>query len=187
MINCFEQIFRQEKNNGFQVYIHNNTAKPTDRHAIEVSSGLSTNLVVQRKWDRKLAKPYNDCVEDDASSEIQTESVLYAHIKRGKYSYSQSYCFDLCNDLEVLRKCNCTQGFRLKNRKDCSQVAFEHFLLGNSSSDTCSMIVNRHFYENDYKKCVPLCPMQCSQFIYSTTSSFSGIFLIEFNEKIWHS
>lgn len=113
--------------------------------------------MVQRKWDKKLGSPYNDCASD-VTSPNSIDSVLYKHINRGIYSYSKRYCFDLCNDLEVLQRCNCTQGFKLKNHKDCSDIALENFFFGNNTKGTCSMILNKNFYKEDYKKCIPLCP-----------------------------
>lgn len=153
------------------MYIHNNTEKPTDRDALEVSAGLSTNLMVHRAWDRKLGPPYNDCLKDVTSPDA-VQSVLYKHITRGRYSYSQSYCFDLCNDLEVLEKCNCTQGFKLPNRKQCSEVSFVNVL--EDKIESCHHRVDKFFYDKTFRKCIPLCPNECEKFIYTVTSSFSG-------------
>jgi len=159
-----------EKNNGFHVFIHNNTEKPTDRQAVEVASGLSTNLMISRAWDRKLGPPYNKCLKNIALPD-SVDSVLYKHIISGKYSYTQNYCFDLCNDLEVLRTCNCTQGFILPNRKQCSQVKFEAILA--NTGETCMERVNKNFYTDEFRSCIPLCPKECETFIYTVTSSFS--------------
>jgi len=163
-------VKRKQKNDGFYVFIHNNTERFIDRQAVEVAKGLSTNLMISRDWDRKLSSPYNDCLQDLASL-VSIDPILYKLLIYGNYSYTRNYCIDLCKDVEVLNQCNCTQGFVLPDRMQCSDNVFK--IPVNDFGENCIEKVNNNFYKKEFKKCLPLCPRECEAFTYEVSLSFS--------------
>ena len=65
-----------------------------------------TLLSIEREFVKKLPKPYNDCVEQDANDYV---SHLFQYFIRNNKTYLRKDCLDLCIEEIMLKQCNCTE------------------------------------------------------------------------------
>ena len=110
-----------KETNGLLIFIHNSSNPPypnenynnINGNSIFVSTGLSTDLAIDKTVTKRLGSPYNECVksiEDNMNLNHNLNKTLYMFIQNLNETYSQQRCFKLCFDLDYINNnpCNCT-------------------------------------------------------------------------------
>jgi hypothetical protein len=140
---------------GLVVFVHNQSFAPSSSLAIRIETGKETNIALGRTFTYDQPYPYSEC--KDLSS---FKSELYTLIKQSNYSYSQSSCFDLCYQRNIINTCGCyyTKYTRLYNSQPCLNV-FQFKCLTN---------VLKNIYDED---CVSDCPLECNSVTYQYSLS----------------
>ena len=149
------------KNTGFSVYIHNYTFDPiiTSQQPIYVSPGTMTNLKVERQFNIKLEKPYNEC-KSNLLNPNDYDSFIYKYMASSSSSnrYNQNDCYDLCQAKYIIDNCN-----KLMN--------LSYTWLLKSTNDTkfleCLNNKQEEFFDKDVTEyCSPFCPLECNTIKY---------------------
>lgn len=169
------QIEAYEKN-GLLIFIHNNSIPPYQNEnynningeSIFVSTGFSTDLVIEKVFTQRLGEPYNHCVK--TIDDFQMNKTLYQLILDSNMTYSQQRCFKLCFDLDYLTNnpCNCTHNVNIgdvwlkcfieKEKEDLNGCTFKYKSEFNKLSLT--------------DKCSHYCPLECDFDEYKVSYSF---------------
>jgi hypothetical protein len=92
------------------VFIHNHSSPPFDTfngRGFWLITGTMNYFELDRVYHQKLDAPYNDCLRDVNS--FQMNKTLIDYILKQNREYSQSDCFYLCSNLFAMeeRNCNC--------------------------------------------------------------------------------
>lgn len=101
-----EENYTLSIKSGAHIFIHNQTIMPTSYEGYDVAPGTSTSFIVNRQWNNKLPKPFNECY-DDLTSMDSYDSVLYREIIKANLTYRQIDCFRLCYQKQTVEKCKC--------------------------------------------------------------------------------
>ena len=152
-----------EFNDGVRISIHNQSFAPfTIGLELKAPTNAETDFIVNRNFIIKLPSPHGNCV-DVISKQFESNLVDYILNDFG-YSYTQKYCFSLCQQLEIINKCGCSDlrrpGFKNNSNycRDTTQV-------------TCIGDVIGSFNFNQTAKCNKLCPFECESIVYTTSSN----------------
>jgi hypothetical protein len=140
---------------------------------IQVASGASTNLVINREFKSSLPKPYSNC--EDLSNGFSSN--LYNLILNSKYDYSQQFCLMQCLQQLFLEKCNCILSIFGSVFKASGCVSFSDYEC--VTNDAYLDVYSRNDYVNQV--CVPQCPLECNSTKYrisQTTYNLLGGFYV---------
>jgi hypothetical protein len=150
-------------NDGVLVSIHNQSHAPfTTGVELKAPANAETDFIVNRNFINRLPSPHGNCVDVNSKN---FKSMLVDYILNDfGYNYSQTYCFSLCQQLEIINKCNCSDLRRpvFKNNTNyCNDF----------STSICIINVLDSFNSNQTTKCNELCPFECESVEYSTSSN----------------
>lgn len=162
--------------NGLLLFIHNSSILPYQNEnynningdSIFVSTGFSTDLIIEKVFTERLAEPYNQCVK--TIDDFHLNKTLYQLIVDSNLTYSQQRCYKLCFDLDYITNnpCNCTNNvtignvwpkcFTEKEKENLNGCTFNYKAKFNklSLADMC----------NHY------CPLECDSAEFKVTYSF---------------
>ena len=137
---------------------------------IKIASGFHTDLSIYRKFNFNLPKPYSSCELDNNNvNHPITDNTLLKQFANSKYQYTQQSCIIQCNQLNVIKKYNCSHPayFSIFNAKVCQYA--------NNSLDeivhAAQVWRDSAKYNFVQKTCLPLCPLECNQTIFDTKLS----------------
>ena len=152
---------------GALVKIENNSylTDETNYHGVQVSPGFQTNIVLSRAFRLKLPKPYSDCDIDNDSSKSFNNNEFFKLFAETNYQYSQSACLDICYQKLSINICNCTDPTSLSLYDTANCQGQEQY--------SCNWEVYNNFTNpngTEYSYCINLCPLECNQTEYKTTS-----------------
>lgn len=152
--------------NGLRIFIHNQSASPQNGDGIDISTGFKTNFAINRKLERKLSHPYNDCILKD--SDYNSKS--YQFIKGSNFSYRQRDCFDICINEIFIKKCNCSTD-QLDN------IEVNCFINPNKSINYemwyCYSELHEEIQAKKIDSCLQYCPLECDSSHYAIETSFT--------------
>ena len=141
----------------FSLYIHNlslDAVQSTD-DPIELTPGLSTSLKIRRVFKQRLSYPYNDCIDTDHLSLLESyDSELVKYIlTKTKGSYRQKDCFDLCQSRHRIKMCNLSS----------TLLGFRWEVDWNHNNPICTKYEYFNFLKKDLNKlCLKDCPLECN-------------------------
>ena len=144
---------------GFYLFVQNATddALGVDRNPILVTTGLSVQLSVSRKFYRQHPAPYSNCIEDKDSSQITRQS-----------------CLSLCAQVRTSEVCGCNSNrisFKVANFTDCS--------LGVELECAQDEVWNQIESLNAF--CADKCPIECSQSVFDVSVNYGSLNLPEYD------
>jgi hypothetical protein len=149
---------------GVHVFVHNKSTIPNFSDGIDVPTGKSTNIAINRVYFKRIEKPFSECTKDLTHIDSH-ESKFYKMIIRANQTYHQKDCFDLCLYAKIDEQCNCTFDHEM-NRFQRAQLCFS------ASELTCMKSVFGSFYSSDYRSTCN-CPLECESMSYPLTTSSS--------------
>ena len=163
-LKVFTGNYSPEEYSGLLIVIHNSSVKPTSYDGFLVTTGVRTNIGINRLFIKKKQKPYSDCISD---FENYRSELVQAILKTG-YNYRQIYCLDLCFQSYLIEKADCQDPGRvqLHDSKPCLSYDQVQFL-------------NRSYFEfwsihlKDY--CGSKCPLECDSVQYIKSISQANI------------
>ena len=166
-----------------RIYIYNQTVQ--EDKAIFVFPGTIMTIILSRKIESKLSKPYSDCKAEVSLKDIKfTDKDI---IKKNIFSYSQTSCFELCLDKEVSKSCNKTEEFDKIERYFYTN--YMYFLISYEV-----VLCNKHLVDKVYEKfategqnelCKDECPTECNSITYTMTiSDIIDQTLLESNQSL---
>jgi hypothetical protein len=148
------------------VYIHNSTMTPFGLFniGVDVSPGRLNHFKVERIFTKKLEEPYNNCLKDPLTFNLN--KTLIDYIIGTNRSYSQKECLNMCFNLKYLEEnpCNCTSKLNQVYEK-----CFENYDYY-SRVWNCSLKFRKKFSKNILDQECPLyCPLECDSVSYSVS------------------
>lgn len=171
------------KTSGIELYIHNWSSKLIDNiDSISLAGGFENNIAIDKIFNKKLAKPYSDCVQD-AYSSTSYNSALYLETLRIHNKYSQKECLNICYHKNIKKNCGCYDPDFFNYIESDQFCSFEKF--------TDCVLIYRKIMTNisGNLKCFQNCPEECETVNYFhkiSQSNFPSPFykkvLIEFDK-----
>ena len=153
---------------GFYLFVQNATddALGVDRNPILVTTGLSVQLAVSRKFYRQHPAPYSNCAVIAEDNSLSSNYI--------NYSYTRKACLSLCAQVRTSELCGCNSnriGFKVANFTDCS-LAVE---LECAQDEVWSQIASLNAF------CSEKCPIECSQSVFDVGVNYGSLSLQDFN------
>ena len=163
---------------GLAVWIHNKSSPPTiepgdgdGNDPINISPGFQTNIIIEKKVDYKLEKPFNDCLLN-VSTFVKNKTIVDYMINNGRL-YSQIKCISLCFELKYIEnnECNCSNTTLGNVWIDCWEDK-ENFDI-----DGCTFKSKNKFYNRNLKEyCSDYCPLECNSVSFvNTINTFKSL------------
>ena len=147
---------------GMNVFVHNQTDRPPSSKVIEVSSGVKTNIAINRVFDIKLEQPYSNCTSD-LNTLNAFDSDLYRATFKAYQTYTQKKCLDLCLQNVSISVCGCHNAFYngLNSEKSCEAL-----------NESLCLLNTKQFIFNS-SDCFSDCPFECEKITYLLSTSHS--------------
>jgi hypothetical protein len=141
---------------GLVLFVHNQSSRPTSTSPIKIEIGKMTSIALKRTFTHNQPSPYTDC--QDLSS---FQSTLFDLVKQSNYTYSQTDCFHLCLQRDIINTCGCYYT-RYTQIYDTARPC-----LNLTQLDCIQRISNA--FEQD--KCTSECPLECDSVKYEYSLS----------------
>jgi hypothetical protein len=141
---------------GLVIFVHNQSSRPTSTSPIKIEIGKMTSIALKRTFTHNQASPYTDC---QYLSSFQ--STLFDLVKQSNYTYSQTDCFHLCLQRDIINTCGCYYT-RYTQIYDTARPC-----LNLTELDCIQRISNA--FEQD--KCTSECPLECDSVKYEYSLS----------------
>ena len=173
------------ESNELAILFHNHTVKSKDlrNKGLRISTGTKNFFQIERTFDEKLEKPFNDCYKNVNNFDLN--KTLINFMRKTSDSYYKLECDRLCRNLKNQEEsgCNCIKTF--DSSSDCS----------NSKNVTIKACYNQFLSDfqnsNVIKICSQYCPQECDSLSYSIstnseqfpfTGSFSNLTSFEYHQ-----
>ena len=150
---------------GFNLFVENSTRMPLMSTPILLTTGLGRHIDIKRTSYEQYPSPYSSCeVLDDGKNTLlasdQLDRSIFDIVVTTNYSYTRDTCLAACKQLLNNKTCTCQnqENFVLADTKFC-RVRFP------SDTFQCPLQVNLAEY------CLPRCPLECAQDVYSKSVS----------------
>jgi len=154
---------------GLRVFIHNNSANPSQSTWVDIKLTEMTNIAIKRTFIQKQPYPYSECIDLD-----NYDSEYYTFIKSTNKSYIQEDCYSLCLQRNVIQNCNCYSLYfpKLYDSQPClNQTQLECYIKEYFSFKTKTVD----------ESCAKLCPLECESVIYDLLRSSTS-----YPTKFWY-
>jgi len=144
-----------------------------------LSSGLETNVAIERSFKETLPKPYSNCDIPNpiaSSSPIinSFSSDLYILIAHSPYQYTQQLCYEQCYLKYLINACNCTNPYALS-------LYTEYDACVSKEEKQCLYDYNNNENKHDLTvSCFSSCPLECNLTEYKTSSVSTSRLLNDF-------
>ena len=151
---------------GYHIMINNQTYKISTFEGYSVSTGIETDIAINRLYTSLKPKPFSDCIELDKIDSFDSD--LYRHIFKSNKTYRQNDCFELCLQKSTIETCNCyiSSFDKLNGNIPC---------LSNEQLVCQNKVYSKLFVEGEVIiECNQYCPLECYSISYELTSSFSS-------------
>ena len=162
-----DNIFSKE--NGFILFINNQTFDSTLAEGLFISAGTSTRIIINKYSMKKSPSPYSECI-DGLNSIDSYKSDTYRKTFSPNRTYHYTDCIYVCYQKYIADKCKCQSGF--------FNLVFDTTLdrCGSKIADQidCESIYSTEFYKissTNIDKCD--CPVECEKSGYTFTSSIA--------------
>ena len=173
------------ESNELAILFHNHTIKPIDlrNKGLRISTGSKNFFQIERTFDEKLEKPFNECYKNVNNFELN--KTLIDYMSKTNNSYYKLECDRLCRNLKNKEesRCNCIES--IDSSSDCS----------NSKNVTIKACYDKFLSDfqnsNVIKICSQYCPLECDSISYSIstnseqfpfTGSFSNLTSFEYQK-----
>ena len=152
----FPEFSFLKESSGLFLVIHNSTVNPSINEGFKVSTGLETNIAVNRVFTYKKEKPYSECVLD---ADTKYPDFMIPYFKdSNQIKYFQEECIYLCYQSIVISQIGCFDPDfdKLNSTQPCSSVddVYKYKNLDNIATDL-------------YQECKSKCPVQCDSLEYN--------------------
>ncbi len=158
-----------EQNRILTIYIHNYSYAPLTIYnkGFQITAGNKYLFNIERVFNLKLDNPYNDCLFDINTFELNKTIINYMLSKN--ISYSQRDCFELCFDIHFLNDNTCKCNTYLGNvYEDCVINSNNNKLVKD-----CYFTKRISFYnQNPDEYCSKYCPFECNSYNLNIIPSF---------------
>ena len=146
---------------GLVMRIENSSNLELNSDGILLGSGMQTDIGIERKFRRQLAKPYSDCdIEDDQIDAYPSD--LYNLFIRSGYKYTRHDCLDMCMQKILVNECNCTNmNFKSFYQRDNCESFMEIECMNRVTELFRSVYIS--------SVCIPLCPLECNKYEFVTS------------------
>ncbi len=174
--------FAFTKENGFVIFINNDTVDSNSYEGIKISPGTSTNIIINRYSILKKPKPYSECT-DGLDSIDSYNSEFYQRYFSPNRRYRFTECSFVCFQKFIGEECGCQsilQPFTyFKEMRLC--------LLNETKmaeDRQCALAKIAKYYQTSelLEQCD--CPFECDIDEYSYTSSYSQFPTIKYTKYL---
>jgi hypothetical protein len=151
---------------GYHILINNQTFKISIFEGYSISTGIETDIAINRLYTSLKPKPFSDCIELDKIDSFDSD--LYRHIFKSNKTYRQNDCFELCLQKNIIETCNCYISSFDKLNGNIPCISNEQMYCQNK-------VYEKLFVEGKVIiECNKYCPLECYSISYELTSSFSS-------------
>ena len=148
---------------GMKVFIHNRTMEPRwSEDGVYAKPGENTMIGVKRIFVSNFPSPYTQCTDLTSYS-----SVIYDYFVKSNITYSQKDCFDICFELQTIRKCGCYLNQNLEQSLN----------IYNNRTSQCLDMLDVDCFSKEYSQVDPVkcaseyCPLECHSIQYDLSVS----------------
>ena len=155
---------------GIRLIVHNQTESPfTMDDGITIQPGLKTYVGITRQFTNKLTYPYSNCLSDLTINKNNSFSkILFLYfIKLNVSYYNQRFCYKLCNQHKLIKKCGCA---------DIKTPTINETMFCQTDVEIkCLKNFHKIFTASDINIfCEGACPYQCNTVEYNLKVSTAG-------------
>ena len=171
-----EDLFSSE--NGFIIFISNETIDSTVSEGINISPGYSTKIKLEKYTISKQSKPYSECTAGLLTSDSY-DSINYKLTFQKSATYHYSDCLKVCFFRLIEEKCRCHHIYMgYDQNSNLRKCLFEDELFNENIINENDMICENELWFESFshnstiiKQCD--CPFECQKSGYSYFTSFS--------------
>jgi hypothetical protein len=130
-------------------------------NAVQIQSGMYTNLDITRSFKFMLPKPFSNCVLE-LENKKRFNSTFFNLITNSGYLYTQELCITQCYQYIVIKECSCSDSLLLSlyDTKYCET----------DEEIKCSLNLSAiNVLSDSYRYCLNACPLECYHIEYKTT------------------
>ncbi|RMZ98095.1 amiloride-sensitive sodium channel subunit beta, partial [Brachionus plicatilis] len=151
---------------GASIFINDNLIKPLVGEGFELMPGTNVNIILERKKNKQMARPYSECV-NNLDSIDSFDSEYYRKVLRSNLTYRQIDCFYAYIQSEIYKRCKCDEiasNLILENNNPCETL----------EEQLCSSQTYQEITTSEYKTRIKEeCPLECDSVSYSFIKSES--------------
>ena len=151
---------------GVTILINNQNIIPSTFDGFDISTGIQTNVHLEKLKIQKIYKPFGECTEDLVSRDSY-DSDLYRTTFDIYARYRQKDCMNTCAQVQIAHLLN------------CYSTLLPYY--SNSSVQPCLnildikkafVLISQFFFGDSTPDCIDKCPLECDSETYSVTTSF---------------
>jgi len=154
-------------NTGAHIFIHNSSIIPRESEGFDLSTKTRTNIAIKRIFSNRIPQPYSNCINLNGSF----NSLVYNILVNSKYLYRQRDCYDLCYQLNTVRKCNCYDTRLIKLNETYHKL--NEPCLSAKEIECLLSTYNEYLDGKLNSECSQLCPFECNTYSFELFSSFT--------------
>ena len=181
----------QEKyiaNRGFRILVFNrsNPYPIAQDIGVDVATGMSTNIAINREFTYHLPAPYSNCLPTDINKinwgQNEVLNFMFEHFVNGNYyssgsilgnwswewqiSYDQNLCIKFCFQKYLFETCDCYDVTLPKANRLIPTYTIK--ACSNGTQMKCLKAAENKFYNNAslVSDCYEKCPLECDKVIF---------------------
>ena len=160
-------LFSQE--NGYIIFINNETLDSTAFEGIQISPGFSTRITLDKFSLTKVANPYSECT-DDLTSINSYKSDTYKKTFSSNKTYHYSDCVVTCYLKYIAKNCGCLSGYYNIKYDNKIESCLSNNILVNLD---CEFVNSNKFFKDSDQIEDCDCPIECQKSGYNYVTSFA--------------
>jgi hypothetical protein len=170
------------KENGFIIFINNETLDSTSFEGIKISPGTSTNIILNKYSITKQPKPYSECL-DGLNSIDSYDSEYYRRYFSPNRTYRFTECSFVCLQKYIGEKCGCQSILQpYVYFKDMRLCILNETKIAEDRECALNSILKYYQTPKLLEECD--CPFECEISEYSYTSSFSQFPTLKYSKYL---
>ena len=151
---------------GISVFINNQSVNPLFFAGYDISTGMQTNIHLDKLRIHKINKPYGECTKSLLSIDSYDSYLYRITFETFNQTYQQNDCLNMCLQEEIVSSLGCYSTFF-----PYSSTTVEP-CLEKSQITFVFLIINTFYNGENINQCLDDCPLECESESYSITSSF---------------
>lgn len=169
---------------GIRLSVHNYSTTPISLKdsGVSVSPGGETYVSVNRVFNIQLDEPYNKCLKDVKTFNLN--KTLINFISNMNEKYTQNKCNEYCFYLSYLEKSDCECNTSMNDLALLYENCIDPYNKSTSMYN-CTENFRKNFHKPSiYDKCSNFCPLECDSITYLTSSSYIEYHFDDLEKKI---
>ena len=178
---AYENTFSFSYENGFVLFINNESLDSTYYEGVTISPGTSTKIIISSQTNRKQPKPYSECTSNLISLDSYSSDPFKKALLANNFKYHYMDCFVMCYQKYLGDFCHCqTSYYNLIYYKEMRRCSIDVDIETQNKDTHCddNLWINLTNNSDMVNKCD--CPVECEYSGYTYKVSVS-----EYPSKIY--